>query len=358
MALYPALPLFTDAYLADTRHLTTEEHGAYLLLLMCAWRSTGCELIGDDKTLARIAGLSPTRWRRLKPALEQFFDTGTGVWRQKKLQAVYRDVASRVARNKANGSRGGRARAAKAADKPDKTREPGKKDVEVSVKLSSEAQATDQATTQATAQATPQATKAKTKSKSKDKQPPAAVLQNIGEEKCRSKEPPIELDLWRTEIASACGDGTLLDDTVIHLWHAAGVDLALDAVPTIAAISARELKRTGQVPHSLGYYREAVLEAAANRGKAEKAGARQKAQPATPQAQKKLFDPTCAAHWRTLLGDPGNRFRGDYMARNWFVPADHPVFRERGLGANPRLGFTSHIPQAVCDEYGAAWLWL
>ena len=346
MALYPALPLFTDAYLADTRHLTTEEHGAYLLLLMCAWRSSGCELTDDDKTLARIAGLSPTRWRRLKPALVQFFDTSAGVWRQKKLQAVYRDVASRVARNKANGSRGGRARAAKVADQPEK------KGADGPGTSSSENVATAQANTQAPNQAT------KAKTKSKGKQPPAAVPKNSQEEDCSAGTSAVGLAVWRTEIGSACGNGTLLDDAVIHQWYAAGVDLTLDAVPTIAAVQARELKRTGQVPRSLGYYREAVLENLGTRCKAEKTGARQKIVPETPQAQKITFDPTCEKHWRTLLGDPGNRFRGDYMARNWFVPVDHPVFRERGLGANPRLGFTSHIPQPVRDEYGAAWLWL
>jgi hypothetical protein len=42
MAEFPALPLWTDAYLGDTRHLSQSEHGAYLLLLITAWRTPNC----------------------------------------------------------------------------------------------------------------------------------------------------------------------------------------------------------------------------------------------------------------------------------------------------------------------------
>ena len=113
MAEFPALPFFTDAYLADTRHLTTEEHGAYLLLLMCAWRTRGCVLKANDRQLARIAGVSPTKWRRLKPVLAEFFTVDDGLWRQKKLTYVHESVSKKVARNRQNGARGGRATAAK-----------------------------------------------------------------------------------------------------------------------------------------------------------------------------------------------------------------------------------------------------
>lgn len=72
MAEFPALPLWTDAYLADTSHLTTTEHGAYLLLLMAMWRAGGV-LPNDDKKLGRIARLTPGQWARVKETIWEFF---------------------------------------------------------------------------------------------------------------------------------------------------------------------------------------------------------------------------------------------------------------------------------------------
>ena len=73
MAEFPALPLFTDAYLADTRHLTTIQHGAYLLMLMTAWRSGGCCLLDDDNYLARITGMDKRTWLANKAILMSFW---------------------------------------------------------------------------------------------------------------------------------------------------------------------------------------------------------------------------------------------------------------------------------------------
>lgn len=74
MAEFPALPLFTDAYMADTRHLTTAQHGAYLLLLMTAWRMPDCRLPDDDYLLARWSGLDFRSWKKMRPfIIDQFW---------------------------------------------------------------------------------------------------------------------------------------------------------------------------------------------------------------------------------------------------------------------------------------------
>ena len=86
MAEYPGLLIWTDAYLADTTGLSTEEHGAYLLLLMAAWRTRTCSLPDDDVRLARMARVGTKKWRRIRPAvLEAFFDLDDGQWTQKRL---------------------------------------------------------------------------------------------------------------------------------------------------------------------------------------------------------------------------------------------------------------------------------
>lgn len=85
MAEFPALPLWTDAYLGDTAHLTNEEHGVYLRLLMFAWRAPTCSLPDDDRRLAIMTGLSEKKWRAIKPTIQAFWDIENGAWTQKRL---------------------------------------------------------------------------------------------------------------------------------------------------------------------------------------------------------------------------------------------------------------------------------
>ena len=106
MADYPALPLWTDAYLGDTMHLSLEEHGAYLKLLMIAWRSPDCAIPDDDKRISTMLGITTKRWRySLRPVLAPFWTIKNGkFWTQKKLNKVRQDVEkmSQRQRDKAN----------------------------------------------------------------------------------------------------------------------------------------------------------------------------------------------------------------------------------------------------------------
>ena len=101
MAEFPTMPFHTDAYLADTRHLTTIEHGTYMLLLITAWRNGG-SLPNDDKLLARYASLGPRQWQRIKPTIMQFFHEENGSLYNGKLSDTL--VAIRTKSEKASDS--------------------------------------------------------------------------------------------------------------------------------------------------------------------------------------------------------------------------------------------------------------
>lgn len=77
MSAAPWMPLYVADYIADTRRLTTEQHGAYLLL-MDSWVSGA--LPDDDAVLARVAGLDAESWARTRPVLAGYFEIADGKW--------------------------------------------------------------------------------------------------------------------------------------------------------------------------------------------------------------------------------------------------------------------------------------
>jgi uncharacterized protein YdaU (DUF1376 family) len=72
------MPVFIGDYLADTMHLTTEQHGAYLLLLFHLWRRGS--LRDNDATLGKISGLGETGWKLHRATLAEFFKIRDGLW--------------------------------------------------------------------------------------------------------------------------------------------------------------------------------------------------------------------------------------------------------------------------------------
>jgi uncharacterized protein YdaU (DUF1376 family) len=77
---HPWMPLYVADYLADTSHLTTLEHGAYMLLIMHYWRSGG--LPDDDAKLARIARMSAEQWASVRDTVADLFYDG---WKHKRV---------------------------------------------------------------------------------------------------------------------------------------------------------------------------------------------------------------------------------------------------------------------------------
>jgi uncharacterized protein YdaU (DUF1376 family) len=107
MSKAPSMPMYWDAYLADTTHLTTEEHGAYLLLLAAMWRRDG-SVPDDDRDNARILGLTPAKWRKVKQRLAPFLEFKNGHISQKNLQKLWKSTQEKIEKNRLNGGKGGR----------------------------------------------------------------------------------------------------------------------------------------------------------------------------------------------------------------------------------------------------------
>lgn len=108
----PFMQLYVADYLGDTRHLTTEQHGAYLLLLMTMWRSDGV-LSDDPAKLARIAGLTVSRWKKISDDVLAFFTPCEGGLTQRRLAAELTIADEKSEKNAQSGRMGGRAKSLK-----------------------------------------------------------------------------------------------------------------------------------------------------------------------------------------------------------------------------------------------------
>jgi uncharacterized protein YdaU (DUF1376 family) len=99
----PWMPFYIGDYLADTRHLTVKQHGAYLLLIMHYWKDGG--LPDDDLALAKLLGLERRNFvRHYKQMLAQFFHDG---WHHKRIDLELAKHEIIVTRRAVAGKRGG-----------------------------------------------------------------------------------------------------------------------------------------------------------------------------------------------------------------------------------------------------------
>lgn len=110
MAEYPAMPLFTDAFIGDTLHLNSAQVGAYMLMLMTAWRSPDCSLPNDDVYLARITRMDKRTWLNNKKVLLEFWQVTEDA---KLFQKRLGDERIYVEEKRNNNSKAGKASALK-----------------------------------------------------------------------------------------------------------------------------------------------------------------------------------------------------------------------------------------------------
>lgn len=81
------LPFWVDAFQRDTQDLSTEEIGAYMLLLSAMWSRESCDLPDDDKRLARVCRVTESKWKRgLGCVMRGFLVAESGVVFSKRLR--------------------------------------------------------------------------------------------------------------------------------------------------------------------------------------------------------------------------------------------------------------------------------
>ena len=127
------MPFYPADYLADTRRLTTEQHGAYLLLLMDSWSSGA--LPDDDAVLARVAGLDAESWARTRQALAGYFEITDGKWvharieREREHAQAYAQASSSRGK-KAATARWGKKKPEESTEKPAESVDNSQKDAQ------------------------------------------------------------------------------------------------------------------------------------------------------------------------------------------------------------------------------------
>jgi uncharacterized protein YdaU (DUF1376 family) len=99
------MPLYVGDYLSDTMHLTTEQHGAYLLLIMAYWKNRGP--LQEDR-LKHIVNIDDYSWT----IVGEFFDNKTipGKWVHKRIDAELQKALIRKQAAENRGKKGMEAR--------------------------------------------------------------------------------------------------------------------------------------------------------------------------------------------------------------------------------------------------------
>jgi uncharacterized protein YdaU (DUF1376 family) len=110
MSAPPYMKLYVADYLGDTHHLSTAEHGAYMLLLMAMWRAGGA-LPAADANLAKLAKCQPDQWAEIRDVILPFFQRSRGKLTHKRVALEMAKYENTSGKRSEAGKRGGRQKA-------------------------------------------------------------------------------------------------------------------------------------------------------------------------------------------------------------------------------------------------------
>lgn len=102
------MPLYIGDYLAGTSRLTTELHGAYMLLIMDYWMNG--ELPDDNNALASIARMNLDAWSIARAVLEKYFSIANGAWIHKRIEEELQKAVEKKSKAKEKAEKAAKAR--------------------------------------------------------------------------------------------------------------------------------------------------------------------------------------------------------------------------------------------------------
>ena len=223
------MPFYVADYLADTTHLSTVEHGAYLLLIMNYWQHKG--LPGEPGRMARICRMSQAEWLEIAETLAELFGPG---WTHKRIDDELARSDTLIARRKAAGKAGADARYGKRRDGEEPTQPQSDRQTQPHSESDSQPESL---------------------SASQSKAPSGAPAQAASGRRRRDDFERLEGEL--REAAGLEGEPAiaLKDLSPIYALLDKGYDLASDILPKL-----RAAKATGKRPSSWRYFLPAIEE--------------------------------------------------------------------------------------------------
>ena len=272
------MPFYVGDYLADTGRLSTEGHGAYLLLILDYWRNGPPP--DEDESLAAIARMPIQRWQKLRPLIIRFFQPGDGVWKHKRIDAE---------KDKANGISSDRSAAGKASAEAKRKQRLNKNSTSVETNTQ-QTPTPSQSQSQEPLQQQPELPAEPARD-----EPSAAAEKSGGEKEDDSLEIPeflrrtdapkpnpardiiaafdaVLVEIFGTERARPFPHNT--DFVTASRWLEAGAVIAFDIEPQFRAVMARMKAQGQEPPRSMRYFDEPVRTAVKDRlagGKADEA---------------------------------------------------------------------------------------
>lgn len=109
----PCLPLHVMDYMSGTMHLSIEESGAYLHVLMMLWAGGGYLDASDPRRMSTMLRMTVEEWNAVSPSILKLLTRTKKGWTQKRLLRELTAARDASARRRAAGKKGGVARSLK-----------------------------------------------------------------------------------------------------------------------------------------------------------------------------------------------------------------------------------------------------